>query len=575
MIVAKYSPIAALTNEAIKSLSYRPSITELYLTEAASDSSHALGVSAFAETGSAVVDGMEMEYGVLEDGSCVVLHSEGDVAELAMPDSIAGHPVVAIGPHAFSTCYELQAVQLPDSVSVIYEYAFMNTALRSFAAPSALETIGRNAFYKCAHLERVDLGERVTTIDQSAFQESALKELFVPASVRYMGRDVLKGTAVVFSGPGQTLTISSENTNLLLKNGALYCRIEEGLALVQLLDNVESFEAEPGVVLVGEKAFAGLSQLKSVKLPEGTVRICEAAFRRCKALTAVDLPDSLEVIERRAFWETSLSAIRIPASLKGLGAAALYTGGTIARFFEPTISSIEVAPGNTSFYLEHGILCQRRDDGSSIALLYAGRDSAIAIPHNITAIGPYAFVNVTGVRTLYVHDLIESIDVGGFDFGGAIANVVYENTKEGRTYVVKYPLGESGKRAMKQVFSLGSLDVAVAYLYADNALLTTQDTFMSARGMLERLLDGDLLNEKMEHLFRDRLRVLLPNAVVEFGRNGYLQGIDQLLETGVLNEGNVETALDAAMEAGEIAVLSRLMEIRRTHFGTPLFDFDL
>ena len=154
-------------------------------------------------------------------------------------------------------------------------------------------------------------------------------------------------------------------------------------------------------------------------------------------------------------------------------------------------------------------------------------------------------------------------------------NVVYENTKEGRTYVVKYPLGESGKRAMKQVFSLGSLDVAVAYLYADNALLTTQDTFMSARGMLERLLDGDLLNEKMEHLFRDRLRVLLPNAVVEFGRNGYLRGIDQLLEAGVLNEGNVETALDAAMEAGEIAVLSRLMEIRRTHFGTPLFDFDL
>jgi hypothetical protein len=43
----------------------------------------------------------------------------------------------------------------------------------------------------------------------------------------------------------------------------------------------------------------------------------------------------------------------------------------------------------------------------------------------------------------------------------------------------------------------------------------------------------------------------------------------------LLDEGNIEAALDAAMEANEVAVTSRLMEIRRIHFDLPMFDFDL
>jgi len=44
---------------------------------------------------------------------------------------------------------------------------------------------------------------------------------------------------------------------------------------------------------------------------------------------------------------------------------------------------------------------------------------------------------------------------------------------------------------------------------------------------------------------------------------------------GLLNEGNIERVLDAAIEADEVALVSRLVEVRRTRFGVPLFDFDL
>ena len=105
--------------------------------------------------------------------------------------------------------------------------------------------------------------------------------------------------------------------------------------------------------------------------------------------------------------------------------------------------------------------------------------------------------------------------------------------------------------------------------------MVTRDTFTRARAMLDRMLNPVFLPEGTFKQYRERLTGMLEKAVVEFGRNGYPQGIDQLLEVGVLREDNIETAIDAALGASEVAVLSRLMEIRRTRFGAALFDFDL
>ena len=64
-------------------------------------------------------------------------------------------------------------------------------------------------------------------------------------------------------------------------------------------------------------------------------------------------------------------------------------------------------------------------------------------------------------------------------------------------------------------------------------------------------------------------------TAVEFGRNGFLQGIDMLADQGFLNEGTIDQAIEACMDAGELAALSRLMELKRATFAAPLFDFDL
>ena len=79
----------------------------------------------------------------------------------------------------------------------------------------------------------------------------------------------------------------------------------------------------------------------------------------------------------------------------------------------------------------------------------------------------------------------------------------------------------------------------------------------------------------MRREFEKKIARTLAATVTAFGRNGFPQGIDLLFDFGFLNQATIDVAIEAASDAGEIAVLSRLMEIKRISFDAPLFDFDL
>ena len=516
----------------------------------------------------------------LDGESACIVRCPSSASELTVPDSVEGLPVTAIAPHAFSTCYELERTKLPDTVTSIGGYAFMNTALASFDAPPALRVLGAFAFYKCTRLERVDLHEGLESIGEGAFRESALERLDIPSTVVSIGHSAFKSTALSFAGPSPTLRILGDNPIFRLESGALYRETPDGLELAQVLDEtIVDYEAPDGLVRIDGNAFANLKRLAHARLPEGVVSIGDAAFKGCANLKSVKLPDSLRTIGKQAFNDTALESLRIPASLESAGAAAFYTGGTVASRFERTIRRIETDERNTRFYMERGILCWRDDDGRSVALLYIGDDEHVVIPRDITAIGPYAFLKARNTRRLTLHDGIEFIDVGGLDFGRGVSAVEYL-TYEGedhpvRRYVIAYPPGEAGWQASRQTFSRGYFNLAYAYAAADNAILITQDTFNRSKAILERLGKPIELDKRMQAEFERKIERTLTSTVVAFGRNGFPQGIDLLHDFGFLNRDTIDVAIEAASDTGEIAVLSRLMEIKRTSFDAPLFDFDL
>ena len=151
---------------------------------------------------------------------------------------------------------------------------------------------------------------------------------------------------------------------------------------------VEQVTVCEGVTSVGAFALKGFNALTAVSLPEGLTSIGYEAFQGCTALTSLTVPASVESIGEKAFYNCySLTALEIPASVTkvGRGAFALCT----------KLQDLTVAAGNEIYTAENGVLYEKSE--TDVTLLAAPAFSgALEIPHDVTAIGRFAFEgNVT------------------------------------------------------------------------------------------------------------------------------------------------------------------------------------
>ena len=125
------------------------------------------------------------------DGSCYVagIGSCTDT-DIVIPLTTAqGEWVTAIADEAFSGCYNITSVVIPDGVTTIGSSAFRScSSLTSVVIPDSVITIGVYAFSGCSGLTSVVIPESVTTIDNwTFFNCSSLTSVVIPDSVTYIG----------------------------------------------------------------------------------------------------------------------------------------------------------------------------------------------------------------------------------------------------------------------------------------------------------------------------------------------------------------------------------------------------
>ena len=101
----------------------------------------------------------------------------------------AGNGVTSIGSYAFSSCYSLASVTIPDSVTSIEESAFSDCySLASVTIPDSVTSIEDSAFYSCRSLASVTIPDRVTSIEESAFSSCySLASVTITDSVTSIG----------------------------------------------------------------------------------------------------------------------------------------------------------------------------------------------------------------------------------------------------------------------------------------------------------------------------------------------------------------------------------------------------
>lgn len=116
-----------------------------------------------------IKENADFEYEVI-GGSAVITKYTGSAKDVEVPGEIDGVPVAKIGFYAFEAKFLVETVTLPESITCIDEYAFMDcSSLKSINIPDSVTAVERGAFVACTSLESLDIPANVQYIRQEAF----------------------------------------------------------------------------------------------------------------------------------------------------------------------------------------------------------------------------------------------------------------------------------------------------------------------------------------------------------------------------------------------------------------------
>lgn len=152
-----------------------------------------------------------------------------------------------------------------------------NGAATCVTIPDSVHRI-KNAFSYCYGLKKVVIPNTVTYIDGWAFRDcNNLEEVNIPNSVTHIGARAFEGCTKL--------------KNIIIPNSV----IEIGIEAFSNCSCLTSIVIPDSVVSVSEGAFCGCSALRNVTLPKRPIAIPNRMFARCSNLTSIFIPSGTTV----------------------------------------------------------------------------------------------------------------------------------------------------------------------------------------------------------------------------------------------------------------------------------------
>ena len=175
----------------------------------------------------------------------------GYATYLAIPDTIGGAPVKAIGPEAFARHSYLAFLELPEGLESIGDSAFYNCeTLGRVRFPSTLKTIGSNAFYNAYKSSVLELTS-VESIGDYAFYFAGLKgSLELPEGLKSIGENAFEACTNMGANLYLPSTLESIGSNAFKGDYNIQYIVLES----------------PTAPMLGENVFAGCDYLYDIDL---------------------------------------------------------------------------------------------------------------------------------------------------------------------------------------------------------------------------------------------------------------------------------------------------------------------
>ncbi|MBR2575937.1 MAG: leucine-rich repeat protein [Firmicutes bacterium] len=191
--------------------------------------------------------------------------------------------------------------------------------------------------------------------------------------------------------PGKGLALAVEGGNVYFDNGTgTITECDPGVTGASIPASISG----TAVVKIGDSAFSGNRNLKTVSLPEGLKTIGKEAFASCTGLGEIRIPGSVDTIGSKAF-----------ESCSGL-------------------TGITVAQENLYYSSREGVLFDK--DETSLLVYPAGKaDSSYRIPEGVTRIGSRSFAFTENLKTLYLPDSMDTLDDRDLEDAIGLKKVVF------------------------------------------------------------------------------------------------------------------------------------------------------
>lgn len=322
-----------------------------------------------------------------------------------------------IGPSAFTECSGVTALDIPEGVTTIGEYALGGNDLTSISIPVSVTEMGKAAVGGCPELETITVAEgntqfgafdgvlmdkaqtrlicypaklagttysvpaTVTSFDRRAFQYLVfLTTLNIPASLAKLDNNTFYKALSLAE-----INIEPANTAYCSVDGVVYSAAMDSLCLYPAGKADKAYTVNAATKIIGNAAFSYASYLETVIIPEGVTTIYEYAFSYCPALKKIDLPESVTSLGHSAFFKCeSLESVVLPPHITEIPMVLLA--------FCSSLRSVTIPAGVTSIGMTPFSSCPRLTEITCLAT-------------TPPTLNPMAFVSMVQSNiTLYVPD---------------------------------------------------------------------------------------------------------------------------------------------------------------------------
>ena len=333
--------------------------------------------------------------------------------------------MTTIGEYAFSGQTKITAINnIPDSVNKIGQYAFTGLqSLKTIVLPASITEISKGMLQNCYALESVTIQENVLSIGMNAFSNArALTTVTLPSGLTTIGETAFQASGLVSVVCPDDSKLATIGARAFLNCTSL-TSINLPATFTELPVYIGSSAGGNTSTYTYSEAFKGCTSLKYIDI-SGVDAIHDSTFEGCTSLETVVVSETLESIGKKAFYQTAITEIALPATLTKIGASAFEDCTKLTTVtFDPASSMTELGTGLTAAdnIFKNTTALESITLPTSLEMIggHVFENSAIASVNlgklnSLTEIGNYAFANCDNLEAVVVPT--EVYHVGDYAF---------------------------------------------------------------------------------------------------------------------------------------------------------------